>query len=335
MNDKIKILLLEDNPADAELAQYEVKQAGLLALFKRVETKDDFVNEIEKGDYDIILSDYTLPCFDGRSALALAKRICPETAFIFVTGTLGEELAIYLLKSGATDYILKSHLGKLGSAVMRALREREERQDCRKAEQELKESVLRLKKMAEGTIQAMATTTELRDPYTAGHQRRVAMLSSAIGVHMGLKSDMVAAIIFSGTIHDVGKIVVPTAILNKMDKLSPDEYEILKTHPRAGYDIIKHIEFPWPIADIVLQHHERINGSGYPAGLSGETIHMASKIIAVADVVESMAFARPYRPALGLEKAFDEIEKNKNILYDAAAVEACIHLFRVKGFLFS
>ena len=327
--------MLEDNPADAELARYGIGQAGLNVELKRVETKDDFLQEIKTSSYDVILSDYTLPHFDGRSALELAKQTCPETPFIFVTGTLGEELAIDLMKSGATDYILKDRLPKLGSSVKRALRERDERIERRKAEQNLKESVQRLRKMTEGTIQAMAATTELRDPYTAGHQRRVAVLSSAIAGVMGLPHEKVDAIVFAGTIHDIGKIVVPTDILNKVGKLSEPEFGILKTHPQAGYDILKHIEFPWPIADIILQHHERLNGTGYPAGLKDGGIHTEAKIIAVADVVESMAFARPYRPALGLEKAFAEINANRGTLYDPQAVDACVSLFREKGFLFT
>jgi PAS domain S-box-containing protein len=204
----------------------------------------------------------------------------------------------------------------------------------KRAEEELDNSFKRLRAALGGTIQALAIASETRDPYTAGHQKRVADLSRAIATKMGLDSNQTDGIRMAGVIHDLGKMAVPAEILSKPSKLSAIEYNLIKTHPRAGYDILKDVEFPWPIAQIVLQHHERLDGSGYPAGLKGDEILMEARVIAVADVVEAIASYRPYRPALGMEKALGEITQNKGILYDPAVVDACLCLFRDRGYKF-
>jgi PAS domain S-box-containing protein/putative nucleotidyltransferase with HDIG domain len=202
------------------------------------------------------------------------------------------------------------------------------------AEKEAKRSTTRLQKALEGIIQAMAVTVEMRDPYTAGHQRRVATLAYAIAKEIGLPKDRIIGIELAGLIHDLGKIRVPSEILTYPDTLSEAEFNIIRTHPEAGYDILKNIDFPWPIAQIVLQHHERMDGSGYPKGLSGEEIMIESRIIAVADVVEAIASHRPYRQALGIERALQEISENKGILYDTLVVDTCLALFKKKQFKF-
>jgi PAS domain S-box-containing protein len=200
------------------------------------------------------------------------------------------------------------------------------------AEREARETVKKLRKAMGGIIQAMALTVEIRDPYTAGHQHRVADLARAIAQEMGLPEDQVDGLRMAGIVHDLGKIAVPAEILSKASKLSDIEMGLLKTHPQISYDILKDIDFPWPVAQIVFQHHERINGSGYPLGLSGEDIYLEAKILAVADVVEAIASHRPYRPAQGIDKALEEISKNKGILYDPEVVEACLTLFNEKGY---
>ena len=204
----------------------------------------------------------------------------------------------------------------------------------KRSEEELDNSFKRLRAALGATIQAVAVTVETRDPYTAGHQKRVADLSRAIATEMGLDINRTDGIRMAGVIHDLGKMAVPAEILSKPSRLSAIEYRLIKTHPQAGYDILKDVEFPWPIAQIVLQHHERLDGSGYPAGLKGEEILLEARIIAVADVVEAIASFRPYRSALGMEKALGEITKNKGILYDPAAVDACLCLFRDRGYKF-
>jgi putative nucleotidyltransferase with HDIG domain len=204
----------------------------------------------------------------------------------------------------------------------------------KKAEDELKKSWQQQKIAMEGTVQAIAYTIETRDPYTAGHQRRVTKLACLMGEVMGLSTDRIEGLRMSGELHDIGKIQVPAEILSKPGKISEAEYTIIKTHAQVGHDILKTIEFPWPVAKIVLQHHERMDGSGYPQGLKGERILLEARILAVADVIEAMATHRPYRPALSIEEALKEISNNKGKLYDAKVVEACLKVFKEKEFSF-
>lgn len=198
----------------------------------------------------------------------------------------------------------------------------------KKLERERQDNIDRLRKSLGATIKAMSATVEARDPYTAGHQRRVADLARSIATEMKLSRDQIDGIRMAGMIHDLGKISVPSEILTKPTQLSKLERELIRTHPEAGYNILKDIEFPWPIARIVLEHHERIDGSGYPYGLKGDDILLESKIIAIADVAEAISSNRPYRPAFGIGPALDEIAKNSGTLYDATAAEACLKLFR-------
>jgi PAS domain S-box-containing protein len=195
-----------------------------------------------------------------------------------------------------------------------------------------KESAERIKKALGATVQAIAVTVETRDPYTAGHQRRVSDLAFAIATEMKLPIDMIDGIRIATAIHDLGKISVPAEILSKPTKLTAIEFSLIKTHSQCGHDILQDIEFPWPVARMVLEHHERINGSGYPNGLTGDNLLLESRILSVADVVESMASHRPYRPSLGIDAALEEIEKNRGTLYDNAVADACLRLFREKGY---
>jgi PAS domain S-box-containing protein len=200
------------------------------------------------------------------------------------------------------------------------------------SELKLKESYLQIKKSVDGIIQAMSQTLETRDPYTAGHQRRVADIARNIAVEMNLTEKEVEGIFMAGMVHDVGKICIPTEILSKPGRLSSIEFDLIKTHPQIGYDILKSIEFPWPLAEMVFQHHEWFNGSGYPRGLSGDGILLGARIICVADVVEAMASTRPYRDALGIDKALSEISDKKGKLFDTDVVEICIRIFREKKY---
>ena len=201
-------------------------------------------------------------------------------------------------------------------------------------EEERKRAKQKLQKTLEKTIHALASAIEMRDPYTAGHQKRVTKLACAIAKEMDLSKEQIEGIRMAGLIHDIGKISIPFEILTKPGKLNDLEYSLIKTHPQAGYNILKGIEFPWPVAQIVLQHHERMDGSGYPQGLCGKDILLEAGILAVADVVEAMSSHRPYRPAYGIDKALEEISKNKGILYDPEVVNACLRLFNQKGFKF-
>ena len=202
----------------------------------------------------------------------------------------------------------------------------------KKTEEELKKSFEQQKIAMEGTVRAIAYTVETRDPYTAGHQRRVTKLACAIGEEMKLSRDQIEGLRMSGELHDIGKIHVPAEILSKPGQISEAEYTIIKTHSQVGHDILKTIEFPWPVAKIVLQHHERIDGSGYPLGLKAKDILLEAKILAVADVIEAMATHRPYRPALSIEVSLREISKNKGKLYDSEVAESCLKVFKEKKF---
>ena len=206
--------------------------------------------------------------------------------------------------------------------------------DRKQAEEKLASSLEDLRRTIAATVQVIAHVVETRDAYTAGHQRRVADLARSIASEMHLPSFTVEGIRVAGVIHDIGKISVPAEILSKPGELRHKEFELIKDHPQTGYEILKDIEFPWPIAEIVLQHHERVDGSGYPRGLKGDELLLEARIICVADVVEAIASHRPYRPARGIAVALDEIERNRGVLYDPEAVDACVRLFKEKAYRF-
>jgi HD-GYP domain-containing protein (c-di-GMP phosphodiesterase class II) len=197
---------------------------------------------------------------------------------------------------------------------------------------EIQHNFENLKKVMDSTVQAITTTIEKRDPYTSGHQQRVADLSRAITREIGFSENEIEGIYIAAAIHDIGKISIPAEILSKPVQLSDIEIRLIQAHSETGYDILKGIKFPWPIAEIVLQHHERLNGSGYPQGLAGDDILMAARIIGVADVVETMASHRPYRPSMGIDKALEEITQNKGVLYEPLIVDACLKIFNNKEF---
>lgn len=204
----------------------------------------------------------------------------------------------------------------------------------KQAAEQLKHSFERLRRTFDGTANALASVVERRDPYTAGHQRRVTELAVAIAAEMGLPKEQIEGIRVSGILHDVGKMYVPAEMLSKPGRLTEIEFSVIKTHPQVSYDILKTIEFPWPVAQIAFQHHERLDGSGYPSGLSGKDILLEARILAVADVVEAMSSHRPYRPTLGTDKALFEILQKKGVLYDPEVVDACLSVITEKGFKF-
>ena len=202
----------------------------------------------------------------------------------------------------------------------------------RQAEDALQQTLKSLRKAVSSTIQVIVSTLEARDPYTAGHQIRVADLTRAIATEMKFSKDRIEGVFMAASIHDIGKLSVPAEILSKPGKLTETEFSLIKEHSKKSYEILKNVESPWPLAEIVYQHHERMDGSGYPRNLKGDAILMEACIMAVADVVEAMASHRPYRPALGVDAALEEIEDNKGTLYDAHVVDVCLRLFREKGY---
>lgn len=286
-----------------------------------------------KQAFELVLCDVNMP---GESGIDLARHIASEyedTAVIILTGVDDPKTADAAIEAGAYGYIIKPfNPNELIINIRNALRRRKleiaNRISRHDLEQMVEERTVSLQKALEGIIHAMARTVESRDPYTAGHQHRVADLAVAIATEMNLPRDQIEGIRMAGMIHDLGKISVPAEILSKPGRLRENEFALLKAHPETGYDIIADIEFPWPIAQMVLQHHEKMDGSGYPNGLSGEDILIEARILCVSDVVEAMASHRPYRPAFGIEKALDEISENKGIFYDPEVVDA---LFRLKA----
>ncbi len=210
--------------------------------------------------------------------------------------------------------------------LMRELKYRKEQEEL------IKQYTSQLEIMFMRTVGLATTLSEMRDPYTVGHEERVAEISVAIGTEMGLDSHCIEGLKVGGHLHDLGKMSIPLEILGKPGKLSPIEFMLIKQHPKAGYDVLKDVGFPWPVAQIALQHHERIDGSGYPNGLIGDEILLEARIVAVADVIESMSSHRPYRPGRGLEAALAEIERGIDTAYDRDVVNCCLRLFRDKGF---
>jgi len=254
---------------------------------------------------------------------------------VYTTGKPIKELVWKITtKDGAKRYIegfislLKDSSGRpIGfRGIARDVTERKE------AEDKLQQTLESLKKAVGTTIQVLVSALESRDPYTAGHQSRSADLACAIAAEMGLDQDKIQGLHMAGVIHDIGKLSIPAEILSKPTRLTNLEYSLIKNHPQSGYDMLKDVESPWPLAEIVHQHHERINGTGYPRNLKNGDILMEARIMAVADVVEAMASHRPYRASLGIEEALTEIEKNRGILYDEVVVDACLKLFREKKY---
>ncbi len=286
-----------------------------LVIARDILTDPSFVPWREEAKSRGYASSIALPCaVNGQVLGALNVYAAEPDAF--------SEEEVKLLTELAND---------LTYGIM-TLRTRTERKRLQMAH---RDSTEQLKQALLGTIQAVALTVEKRDPYTAGHQRRVAELSVAIAAEMGLPAERIEGIQLGAIIHDIGKIYIPAEILNRPGRLTDAEFEMIKSHPQVGYDIIKGVNFPWPVGEMILQHHERRDGSGYPQGLKDGEITLEARIMAVADVVEAMASHRPYRPGLSIEVALEEIERGKDRHYEPDAVHVCIKLFHDQGFQFT
>ncbi len=333
------ILAVDDTPSALRLltdllhgAGYTVRSAinGELALRAALATPPQ-----------LILLDISMPGMDGFEVCRRLKQepSLREVPVVFVSAMSEIREILKGFDIGAVDYVtkpfqreellarvrnhielyrLRNHLGEL--VVERT--------------QSLKESEERLKKNLLESVSALAAMIELRDPYTAGHQRRVASLTEVIARDMGLPAEQIEGLVLAAVVHDVGKISVPTEILSKPRQLNAIEFSLVKQHSELGYEILKGIDFPWPIAQIVYQHHERLNGTGYPGELAGDEILLEARILAVADVIEAMASHRPYRPSLGIESALSEIEEQRGVLFDATVVDTALCIFREKGYQF-
>jgi len=297
--------------------------------------------------FDLILCDVNMPGESGIDFIRYVLSEYPETAAIMVTAVDDPEVAESALEVGAYGYIIKPFepnevMNNVSNALRRRKLEIENRRHRKNLEtlvlertDKLKKTMNALRKAIDGIVEAMGLTVEIRDPYTAGHQKRVAEIAHAIAIEMGISKQQIEGIRVAGVIHDIGKMAVPAEILSKPGKITEHEFGIIKSHPEVGYEILRKVDFPWPIAQIVYQHHERMDGSGYPQGLSGKDIILEASIMAVADVVEAMASHRPYRPALGIDIALEEISKNRGVFYDPEVVDACLRIFKEEKFKLS
>ncbi|MBT3879861.1 MAG: response regulator [Candidatus Scalindua sp.] len=327
--EKTKVMVVDDDDSVLKTTTLILEEEGYLveAFSTGKEAIDKFNNNIHA-----IVLDINMPDLTGLQVFKKIKSINPYVPIIFHTGTTAKQGERRDLRRQFRPhaYVQKGDPEQLMDTVVSAVESYGNiLRNVKLSEslyEELKKSSDKIKTNIEDTIHAMAMTVEMRDPYTAGHQRQVANFASSIAEKMSIPKEQIDSIHLAGTIHDIGKMQVPTEILSKCGKLTGLEYDMIKTHPQAGYDILKTIRFQWPIAEFVLQHHERMDGSGYPSGLSGNDILIEAKILSVADVVDAIVPHRPYRPALGIEKAKEEISNNRGILYDSNVVDACLSI---------
>lgn len=337
MPDQGTILAVDDTPASLKLLTdilkdegYEVRSAinGELAL-----------RSARGNPPELVLLDIRMPEMDGFEVCRRLKAQ-PETSHvpvIFVSALTDTDEKVKGFELGAVDFVTKPYQREELLARVRTHLEvdrlRNHLEDMVEARtRSLLESQEHLRKTLLDIITAMSATVELRDPYTAGHQRRVAHLASAIARDMKMPEEQIEGLNLACLVHDFGKIKVPSEILTKPGHLDDLEFSLIKQHCQIGYEILKPLDFPWPIAQIVLQHHERLDGTGYPHGLKDGEILLEAKVLGVADVVEAMVSHRPYRAALGVDAALEEITRYRSVRFDAAVVDACVKLFREQGY---
>jgi putative nucleotidyltransferase with HDIG domain len=331
--DKITILAVDDTPESLKLLTdilreegYAVRSAinGALALSAAINHPPE-----------LVVLDVRMPEMDGFEVCRRLKAhpATREVPVIFVTALSETEEKVRGFALGAVDFVTKPYQREELLARVRTHLEIEHLRNHLEAlvdlrTRALQESERRLRANLLDFVSAIAATIEMRDPYTAGHQQRVAGLSSAIAIELQLPQEQIEGLNLACLVHDIGKIRVPAEILARPGPLSDAEFNFLRQHPANGYEILKSIDFPWPVANTVLQHHERLDGSGYPLGLKGGDILLEARILAVADVVEAMVSHRPYRSGLGIAAALEEIERHRGIRYEPIVVDACLNLFR-------
>jgi len=320
------IMVVEDEELIRDMIQQNIEWAGYkCTIAKNVEEALKILT-LDRKKVDAIITDIRMP---GQSGIELTKKVKEnyDSDVIVMTGFAEDFDYEKVIESGASDFFQKPINSKeLMLRLKRVLKERVLLAERNRADKELKKNIKKLQNAQEQTVAALASTAEIRDPYTSGHQKNVTKIACSIAEHMGLSADLIKGLRIAGLLHDIGKISVPAEILSKPGKITKDERNIMKNHCRVGYDILKGIEFQWPVAKIVLQHHERMDGSGYPLGIQGEEILLEARILAVADVIEAMSSHRPYRAALGLDEALAEIRKNRGVLFDPVVVDACLEL---------
>lgn len=344
---KATLLIVEDDPLVRQSMAIFLENRGYHVL--QAQNGHEGLALFNLESPDLMILDLQMPEMSGLELLAAIKRDLPVIPAIVVSGTGSRDDVIATLKIGAWDYLTKpiEDLTVLEHSVTQSLekarmitenrryqRHLEEEVGQRTAELQRREQELKMTLIS--IVDVVASMVEKRDPYTAGHEQRVAALALAIARELDLDEERYEGLGLAAAIHDLGKVAIPSEILAKPGKLTAIEFQLIQTHAQIGYDILAKgtAEFPWPLKTIVHQHHERMDGSGYPLGLSGPDLLLESRILAVADVVEAMASHRPYRPALGTQVALGEISKNQGTLYDADVATACLSLFANKKFSF-
>lgn len=331
--DPTRVLLVEDNPGDARLIAEMVSEVESGMVLEHVATLRAAIEHLADNNTHVVLLDLGLPDSQGVDTFFQLQSASPHVAVVVLSGNTNTHEAVQTVESGAQDFLVKGRVD--GELIVRSVGYAAGRKDAERSlvqsEARLAESNAALVRMVYGVAAAMGRVVEARDPYTQGHQVRVARVAVLIATDMGLREEDIAAIEMAALVHDIGKMSIPAEILSKPGKLSEIEFNLIKQHPQMSYEILKGIDFPWPVAEIALQHHERFDGSGYPNGLTGEQTLPEARILAVADVVEAMASDRPYRPALGLEAAFEEITGRPG-LYDPSAVGSCLRVCTAEVF---
>lgn len=320
-----KVLIVEDNLGDARLVQVLLAEIGGFDLTWKQDLHEA-IAWLADNRPEAVLLDLSLPDSQGVHTIDAMRAAAPDLAVIVFTGLNDEAVGMAAVKRGCQDYLVKGQGD--GQLIGRTITYAVERKAI---ERERQQSAERMKRVLLQTVRAVSLTLEMRDPYTAGHQRRVAQLAVAIGERMGLAADMLEGLHTGALIHDLGKINVPSDFLSRPGKLSVAAFSVIKSHPEVGAEIVEGIDFPWPVADMIRQHHERLDGSGYPFGLKGSDIILEARILAVADVVEAISSHRPYRPSLGIEAALKEIQDKAETEFDPAVVEACLHVIADNG----
>ncbi|MBI5895198.1 MAG: response regulator [Desulfobacterales bacterium] len=320
----INILVVDDEEAIGRMLQIGIQLAGYHCLV--ADSPSAALHLLAEHHVDVMVADIRMPEMSGIELGRIVKARY-DADVIIMTGYVDDFNYEDIVQQGASDFIQKPvRIAEFIARLKRVLGERASKQDRLKALRDLELNLDKLRRAMDGIVQAISVVVEKRDPYTAGHQQRVAELACAAGRELGLGDDDIYGLRMASVIHDLGKITVPDGILARPGRLYDLEYQLVKNHVQAGYDILKQIEFPWPLAAIILQHHERLDGSGYPYGLRNGEIMIQARILAVADVFETMASHRPYRPSLGLQRAVDELRDNSGTLYDPQVVAVFLRL---------
>lgn len=327
-----RILIVDDDPDIQKLFKKGVQFVGYDCL--TAGSALEALEILQDRSVDVVVSDINMPEMNGLELTRIIKERY-DSDVIIMTGFIEDFTYEEIIGMGASDFIQKPvRISEFIARLKRVIFERKTLAQRDDAAESLMLNLERFQRAMDGIVHAFSLTVEMRDPYTAGHQQRVAELAAAIATDMGISPDRIYGLRMAGSIHDLGKIIIPSEILCKPGHLGHLEYEMIKNHVQAGYDILKKIEFPWPLADIILQHHERMDGSGYPNGLVGDAILPEARILAVSDVFETMSSHRPYRPSLGLDRTIDELRAHRGRLYDADVVDVCMHLILEKRFRF-